>query len=180
MDIKIVLCVVENRETILIEYAKWLVKMALSNKIYGILFKEGKRKAIWSERRRLIDRALKSDCTHVLFVDTDVIPPDDFLEKLVYTDCDMVSGIYYDVAGNPCSRKNGDYYNGKILEDVDVCSMGLSLIKREVLEKVPYPEPDPVDKIDADAEFCKAVKEAGFTLKQDFELRGHHLLLGNY
>ena len=68
------------------------------------------------------------------------------------------------------------YFRGKGLCDVDVFSMGLTLVAREVFEKVPYPSPNPVWKTDADIEFCKLAREAGFALKQDFSVEWKHLL----
>ena len=180
MDVKIILLVVENRDFILTEYAKWLTIMMASNKLYAIFFADGKRKAVWFERRRLIEKALKTDCTHILFVDSDVFPEDGFLEKLLDRKADMISGVYYFQDGKPCSVKDDEFYKGKGLQEVDVFAMGLSLIKREVLEKVQYPQPKPIEKIDADTEFCKLVKKKGFKIMQDFNIRGNHLLLGIY
>lgn len=174
MENKIVLLVVENRDTVLMEYFKYVLQ--LQSKLYGIIFWEGKRKPIWFMRRELIKRALSKDCTHVLFLDTDVIPQSNFLERLLFIDADMVSGVYYHGDGTPVSRKDGKPYNGTKLEKVDTCSMGASLIKREVLEKVEYPEPDNVT-IDADIEFCRQIREAGFSILQDFENKCYHLQL---
>ena len=165
---KIVLLVVESRPKIWTEYVKWLVKQE------NILFWEEDKAPIWYMRRKLIEQALKGDYTHILFVDTDVIPPDGFIKKLVDYDLDMVSGIYHLFTGVPCSRKDGKFYQGEGLEEVDMCSIGASLIKREVLEKVQYPEPSE-PTMDADYEFCKKVKKAGFKVYQDFDLNCLHI-----
>ncbi len=61
--------------------------------------------------------------------------------------------------------------------EVDVLSMGYSLWKREVWEKIEYPQPEPVSKLDADTEFCKLAKEAGYKIYTDFTLRAYHLLI---
>jgi len=175
---KIALLVVENRDTVLLDYAKTLLKFAITNKIYLFKFWEGKRKPIWFMRREMIRQAMENPgITHVLFIDTDVIPPDDFLEKLLAHEKDIVSGVYFDTQGLPCSIKRNNYFKGEGLCEVDVFSMGLSLLTRKVCEEIIYPDPSPNNKIDADTEFCKLAQEKGYTIYQDFDLRGKHLLL---
>ena len=126
--------------------------------------------------------SLKDNFSHALFVDTDVIPEDGFVQRLAKHNEPIVSGVYYDSYGYPVNRLNKKpvYSASKRLMSVDVFSMGLSLIDRKVLEKVQYPEPDPHWKPDADIEFCKKVKEAGFDVKQDFSIEGKHLLLAPF
>jgi len=181
----IMLFVVENREFIPTEYSKLLVDLAWERKV-NTLFWRGPFRAVWWTRKRMIEHFLslkQFECyTHVLFLDTDVIPVDpDFVEKLLAHNKDMVSGYYCNTDGKPINIKNGEKgYKGVGLEEVDVFSMGFSLIKREVLENVPYPQPEPVEKIDADAEFCRDARKKGYQVFQDFNLRGIHLLRGAF
>ena len=179
---KIALLIVENREQILLKYAQFLLKLAFSNKVFLFQFCHlPKRKAIWYMRREMIKETLKNkEVTHILQIDTDVIPPNDFLERLIAHDKDIVSGVYHGLRGEPCSVKDGKVYQGEGLEEVDTFSMGLSLMSRKVLEEIEYPEPNPTSKIDGDSEFCKLAREKGYTIYQDFSLRGSHLLLGRY
>lgn len=44
-------------------------------------------------RNEIVEEFLKSDCTHLFFVDSDTIPPIDALDKLLAHDKDIVSGI---------------------------------------------------------------------------------------
>lgn len=174
------LLVVENRDDLPVEYAKFLVDLAWEKRC-NIMFWRGPRRTIWWTRRRMIQNFLEGedwkDYTHVLFVDTDVIPKiPDFLERLVKHNKDIVSGYYCGVDGKPCSYSKGEHRIGRGLEEVDWFSMGFSLIKREVLEKIEYPAPDPVEKLDADIEFCKKAKEEGYKIYQDFSNMGSHLL----
>lgn len=177
---KILLLVVENRDEIKTEYCKFLVQVAWERKVNGIKFWEGGRRPIWFMRKVMINEALKEhpDMTHVAFVDSDVVPEKDCFEKLAAHNVPFVSGVYHDITGLPINRRNGTPHIGKGLAEVDVLSMGLSLIKREVLEKVEYSEPDPIVKPDADVEFCRNVKAAGFKIMTDFNVRGLHLLQG--
>lgn len=177
---KVLLLIVENRDYILTEYAKWLVDMAWDKKVGGIKFWEGNRKPIWYMRKELIRWALKNtDCTHLLFVDTDAIPPEGFLERLLLPNCDVISGVCPHVDGSVISRKNGKPYKGKGLEEVDVCETGIMLMKREVAEKVEHPPPDNVT-IDSDIEFCREIKKNKFKIFQDFDLKCSHLLLAKF
>lgn len=172
--------IVENRDYILTQYAKFLLHLFAQNKIAVFQFwNHPQRKPIWYTRRKMIEEALaKPEITHVLFVDTDVVPPLDFLDRLIAHDKDMVSGVYYDCQQRACSRKDGKVFDGEGLEEVDTFAMGLSLISRKVLEDVKYPDPEPSNKTDADDTFCKHAREKGYTIYQDFSLRAPHLLLG--
>jgi hypothetical protein len=170
---KILLLVVENRDYLPTEYAKWMLHAF--SQLYGVHFWEGKRKPIWFMRQQMLKRALETKCTHVLFVDTDVIPQEGFLEKLLFLDADIATGIYYHADGTPVSRKDGLPFKGQGAQKVDMGSMGAALIKRQVIKKVMYPQPDNVT-IDADIEFAKLVREAGFKIVQDFDNKCVHLL----
>lgn len=182
---KVMLCVVENRFEIPVEYAKLLTELAWTHKV-NILFWRGQRRTIWWTRQRMIDNFLKEEqwkeYTHLLFLDTDVIPKDpDWLERLILHDKDLISGYYCDINGKACSFSQGEKGRiGEGLEEVDYFSMGFSLIKREVLEKVPYPEPTPICKLDADSEFCWKAKLMGYNVWQDFNLKAFHLLRNAY
>ena len=181
MDKKVLLLVVENRDTILLHFARLLLELYQSKRVSGINFCENpKRKAIWFHRREMLQEALKTDADYFLFLDTDVIPSMEAIDALLAHDEDFISGFYCQNNGLPCVLKNGTYYLGKGVCDVDVLSMGFSLMKREVAEKVEYPEPVPANKIDGDYEFCKKVKEMGFSVKVDFSIRAKHLLLGAF
>lgn len=181
MESHVTLLVVENRDMILLEYCKFILQQMLEGRIDDLMFwHEGTRRQVWYMRREMIEQALKTDCTHVLFVDTDVIPPVNTVERLLQHDLPLVSGYYCDTSGAPVNRLEGKAYLGKGVEAVDVFSMGLSLIRRDVLEKIEYPEPDQKYKFDADVEFCRLAKAAGFQPMCDFNLRGFQLLLGNF
>lgn len=176
---KVALIVIENRPFIATEYAKLLTKIAWNRMVYWIKFWDGeKQRPIWFMRQSLIEQILEeTDCTHILFIDSDVIPTDDdFIQRLVSYDVPVVSGVYYDANEQPVNRKGGMPYNflGSGLAEVDVCSMGLSLIKREVLEKVPYPKPVPLYKPDADVEWCFDIKKAGYPIYSDMSIVGKH------
>ena len=115
---KILLLVVENRRQVLYNYLKFVTKLVLEEKIQGVVFYEGYRLPVWGMRRTLLKEALKTDCSHILFLDTDVTFEDtSFIDKLIKHDKDMVSGVYYNVNGDISVYKRGQQYHGKGLEE---------------------------------------------------------------
>lgn len=176
---KVVLLVVENRDSIPIEYAKFLAKTAWDRSVARIQFWQGKRAPVWFMRRKMMKNALDDkEITHVLSIDTDVIPDKGYLEGLLSHDLPMVSGVYWGADGGAINRLAGKpfFIDAKVPVILDTFSMGLSLIKREVLEKIEYPKPDYEDNVDADIEFCRLAKEAGYPAYCDFGVRGTHIL----
>jgi len=93
MPVKTFLACIENRDYILREYAQWLISVLVSRKVDWIYFWNGLRKPIWYMRREMIKKALETDCTHLLFVDTDAVPTKEVLDKLLAYDLDVISGV---------------------------------------------------------------------------------------
>jgi hypothetical protein len=60
-----------------------------------------------SAENRAVEEALQSDCTHVFLTESDMILPDDTLEKLISVDKPIVSGLYFlrNGYGQPCLYK---------------------------------------------------------------------------
>lgn len=175
---KIYFAIVENRETMLTEFCKLVTGIAWHKLVGHIAFWDGGRRPIWYMRQEMIKKFLATDCTHLLFVDSDVCPQEGFIESLAKHNLPLVSGVYNDKNGFPINRKQGHQFLGKGLMEVDVWSQGLSLTTREVLEKVPYPDPVSYIVPDSDITFCENVKKAGFKVMQDFTCRAYHLLGG--
>lgn len=46
-------------------------------------------------RNRIIDCAIETDCTHIMFIDDDMAFPADMLTRLLAHDKDIVTGLYY-------------------------------------------------------------------------------------
>ena len=105
-------------------------------------------------RNEIVEEFLKSDCTHLLMVDSDTIPPLDALDKLLAHDLDIVTAIT-PIIEHDVSRKNdsnGFYkkYNAVDMNDqftqpnvglipIRGCGGSCILIKRHVFEKLPEP-----------------------------------------
>lgn len=102
-------------------------------------------------RDRIVEHAIASECTHIMWIDSDIVFPSDGIKKLLAHDTDIVSGIYFtkDIKNcSPCAWKGIEYQeDGNIKEihpiekiptygRVDLCGMGFCLIKIEVFKDV--------------------------------------------
>jgi len=114
-------------------------------------------------RNHIVEEFLKTDATHLFFIDSDTIPPPDALEKLLKADKDIISGITPIIDHDPMrtNDSNGFYkkWNCVGVSDeivkpntgiVPIKGAGGSciLIKREVFEKIPAPWYKFLDKDD--------------------------------
>jgi len=146
-------------------------------------------------RNVLVENFLKSDCTHLLFLDSDMVFPPDTIDLLLRHEKPVVSGLYFlRKKLYPSFRflKNGDYHSSyefpqNSLMKVDATGLGCILVKREVLEKISeqnkgeplfytkYIEGSRTKVSGEDTVFCELVKKAGFEIYVDTGL-----LLGHY
>jgi len=131
---------------------------------------------------------LKTDCTHLLFWDSDTIADQSSVKKLAEDCKDVVSGVIY--------KKGGDHepafgfwdeasrtyrtpmpfpYNELI--PVDIAGTGFLLIRREVFEKVEYPWFKCYEKGQAgeDLYFCVKCKEKGIQVWVDSSVHLGHI-----
>ncbi len=131
--------------------------------------------------------------THILFVDSDVLPRTNTLEKLLNLDKDIVTGVY------PMTTRNGLFwsvsreepFNPLGVDDlpdnpfkVKSCGFGIVLIKINVFEKLEWPywknefEPGVIKKGE-DIYFCDKVREAGFDIWCDPKVKCNHIRISN-
>ncbi len=80
----------------------------------------------------LVEQALKTDATHLLFVEEDTVMPDNAISDMIFLDAD-VACVDYGVAGYSCLTKDKD------TDEILWCGLGCTLIKREVFEKLEKP-----------------------------------------
>jgi SAM-dependent methyltransferase len=97
-----------------------------------------------SARNTIVDEFLKSDCTHLLFIDSDATFPPHTVETLLKADKDIIGvNAAKHHTGNPVIIHNRDGkeldYIRKEYERVNQVGMHVCLIKREVFEKMPWP-----------------------------------------
>jgi len=142
-------------------------------------------------RNVIIRQALEYDCSHVLFVDDDVIIPPDGLTRLLAHDKDVISGLYlmrnhphypiaFDFAApdGKCNHLVLDKYKGQDLIQIVGAGLGCCLIRTDVFRKMEEPwirmgELES-DMWCDDLGFFKRVREAGFDIFLDTSvLVGH-------
>ncbi len=143
-------------------------------------------------RNVLVENFLKSDCTHLVFLDSDMVLPPNLVDVLLAHDKDFVSALYIlRKAHRPCYRfRDGDHYKApekvelnKLIE-IDAVGLGSCIIKREVIEKVDKEnEGKPLfcnkylsrtEIKGEDVIFCEAVKKAGFSIFVDTAVLAGH------
>ena len=142
---------------------------------------------IANQRAELCLDAMREDCSHVLFIDSDMRFPQDMIGRLIKHDLDIVA--------TNCARRRmptgptAQLYkeNGERelvwtmpestgLQEVGSVGMGVMLIKREVFEALAEPwfeTPWRVDKrgyIGEDVFFCQKAAAAGFKIWIDHDV----------
>jgi len=102
-------------------------------------------------RNKGVAMFLKTDCSHLLFVDNDVIMPPDAIEKLVAVGANVVTGCVpsitngqiFIMAATGYNKENREITWGTFwfdgVSEVPVCGCGCILIRREVFETLPFP-----------------------------------------
>lgn len=142
-------------------------------------------------RNKAVEEFLKTDCTHILFWDHDIIPPKDALKKLYLHDLDIVSPMcpmvkiesgILSASFKKIDDDSGDYttYMGTGLEEVDVCTGGMFLVKRHVFEGITRPFGMYYDEKGMRTHteefwFADKVREKGYKIYTDFDIRCEHL-----
>lgn len=143
-----------------------------------------------SARNIIIDQALESKCTHIFFMDDDMIFPPDTLTKLLAHDKDIVSGLYL-LRGFPHYPAFFDkaYENGMckfatlgaeggLVKGVN-CGLGAALVSTKVFEKLekPYVRLGEIEKDGwcDDVGFFNRCRKAGFDIYCDLDAPVGHI-----
>ncbi len=141
-------------------------------------------------RINIVKEAQKYNCTHLLFIDYDMLFEPDVAEKLLARDKDII-GVNSMVRGLPLAstvkihnEKGEKAYevSGECFE-CQAVGTGIMLIKMSVFDKLPKPwffyEQDGDDmKTGSDMWFCNKAKEAGFKVWCDSSVKVGHI--GDY
>jgi hypothetical protein len=138
---------------------------------------------IQNQRADLCLEAMREDCTHVLFIDSDMTFPQDMVGRLLAHDKDIVA--------TNCARRRmptgptARGLDGQLvytmpdstgLEEVESIGMGVMLISRKVFESLSEPwfeTPWRTDKrgyIGEDVFFCRKARAAGFKIYIDHDV----------
>jgi len=156
----------------------------------GTHWLETRGQALCTARNYLVKQGLATKAQRFLFLDDDVISPNDALVTMLQTDFPIVCGLYMSKKvkgdrGLAAWMKNpgGSGYlpidpkqNGRFVS-VDVTGMGIALIHRSVFERTSYPWFDwPVDGPSEDFWFFdKVAKETNIHPIIDREIRCQHI-----
>ncbi len=131
---------------------------------------------------------MKPRPTHILFVDYDVLPRRNTLDKLLAHDKDIVSGVYPTTRKckiSWCLSKEEPFVSMEIndipktlFKAKTVCN-GIMLVKMEVFDKLEWPYwknefSESGLKTGEDIYFCKKARDAGYDLWVDPQLTCNH------
>jgi len=132
------------------------------------------------QRQQLVDQALETSCTHIMWIDSDMKFPVDTLNILLSRKKDIVAGNYstrvppyrpvaFASEGNLDQR----IFSGTGLEEAFAIGSGMMLVHRRVYEnmsrpyyKIEYSE-DFSSLVGEDIYFCKKAKEHGYSVFVD-------------
>lgn len=133
--------------------------------------------------------------THILFIDSDTIPPDDALKKLLLLNADVAAGMY------PLNMNEGLHWSVSIegtnwipMQDdipdepfeISSCGAGCLLVRKEVLVDINWPwfkfefqklydNDGKGIKEGEDIYFCRRVKEEGYKIVADPSVKCRHI-----
>lgn len=137
-------------------------------------------------RNFLHEKFLKSNLNWMVMLDSDVLPPPNFIEKLMSHDKPMVGGWYRKKTGNGepvvydyvLNDKGIHWWRirkepGTGLEKVDGAGAGCWLMKKEVAEAL-GPKPYEMEHGGEDLDLCYKVNQAGFPIYIDWSIACAH------
>ena len=154
---------------------------------------------IISGRNIIREYFLKSDYDYLFFLDTDVLIPKDTFQQLLKCETDIATGVYlcnqdirnkrmiapviYKIRGPDTVQVATikEMIPERIFE-IAVCGLGSALIKRKVLEKVPFRQFTDLNEVQDDVAFCVDSRKAGFKIKVNTAVKCDHVvkLFGGY
>ena len=135
------------------------------------------------QRQQLVSEALQTNCTHIMWIDSDMNFPVDTLNILLAANKDIVAGNYSTrvppyrpVAFRSKNNLDDRVFTGTGLEKAWAVGSGMMLVKREVYEKLSSPfykieySEDYSSLVGEDVYFCTKANEAGYEVYVSHEL----------
>jgi len=147
---------------------------------YYTLLQEGS--ILHAIRENLVKKAIELKCTHLLFVDTDMVFHKEALNKLIKRKKDIV-GVSYNTRKQPSERILWTKGKGNFYE-AEAVPTGFMLINLKVFKKLRHPwffwEVDTMGNpvTGEDYWFCRLAREHGFKVWVDLSISIKHL--GDY
>lgn len=136
-------------------------------------------------REQLINEALSVDADYVLFLDDDMVPPSDLIERLMSHNVEVVSGlaftrvyphkpclldgvVYKNSKGEACEKYQmiSDYPKNKLVE-VAATGMACTLVSTKVLKEMEIGQCTAFEGAGEDVEFFRKVRAAGYKVYCD-------------
>jgi hypothetical protein len=191
MDTKIFLAVPSNRGIKQLTAESLLKMIMFRPEIFSGVNVASEGYTIAENRNCLAARAIKSGATHMLFIDDDMVFPDDTAVRLLSFNKDIIGLVYHP---RQVSSNNIDIFDGMFkvkgaVKDVprdkpfkvDGCGTGILLINLDVFKKVPRPwfkfiEYDTgMVKQGEDFYFCEQARNVGYEIWADPVLKIGHI-----
>ncbi len=137
-------------------------------------------------RNHIAAKSINAGCTHLFFVDDDMIIPPDTLDRLLAHDKDIVGGVYKTKYEQ--QEDVAEYFDDKREDFMKVKALGTGclLIKTDVFKKLPQPwfkyewYPNGMVKRSHDWIFCEDAINAGYDVWADRTLEIGHIGLKEY
>lgn len=150
----------------------------------GLATQQASSANVAGNRRKMVLTAREFDCSHILFIDTDMTFPPNSLHRLLAHDLPIVGANYKkrqkEVAYTASKIEDGDKIvpctPGKGLEEVLGLGLGLTLIKMDVFDKIPQPWfqflwiPQRESFAGEDVYFCRKCYDEGIPTFVDHDL----------
>ena len=138
-------------------------------------------------RNTIVLRALELDCTHLIFLDADMVYPIDTITKLLSHDKDIVGALTFKrcpdfnplcLSGEPYEMTQIDPIPEELFE-VTATGTGCLMVKTHVFESLDFPwfkfDQHDGHLVGEDIGFCYKAKEEGFKIYVDPTVRTEHL-----
>jgi len=129
------------------------------------------------QRQQLVDEALDTDCTHILWLDSDMDFPTNLLDGFLSHDKDIIACNYSTrvpphrpVAFKSVNDLDVRIVSGNGIEQTYAVGLGAMLVKREVYDTLPRPHfsvewnDDYTSLSGEDIYFCNKANEAGYKI----------------
>ena len=139
-------------------------------------------------RNHISAEALRSDCTHLLFIDCDMVYPRDTITKLLSHNKDLVGALTFTrwPPFNPLVFE-GEHYKMNIIDpipegliEVTATGTGCLMIKTKVFDNLEYPwfeftQTKDKNPVGEDINFCYNARDAGHHIYVDTTIMTAHL-----
>ena len=171
-----------------VTFSKWVVNMLRVPMMPWDSYATAQSTYLPDARNTVHREFLETDCEYLVMLDSDVLPPHDFLDKLLKHHLPMVGGWYrkkgepyfpcvYDDEGEPDERGIIQYKLREIpgagVEAVAGAGAGCWLMHRSVAEAIGE-RPYDMNAGGEDLALCRRVHEAGFKTHIDWSVACNH------